>query len=234
MRSAFPVLLLCLVAAAGCRDRGPAAPSPATPPTPPLGTMNGLRVFTEPASGFATSDVRDAQDQVVQFSVMGELIWAADSSRFPGYTVSGIYINAETLCACWFEVRFGAVNGERRAYLTADYGHDNPGTLLDIEAVNGALVVGRSAVFPPGTYTLSGFVTEATATGLVPVEGVNVYRPYGSGYDRGITDKSGAYSIHGLYDTTQWVTAQKDGYQTERTILSIAGDTRLDFALVRQ
>jgi hypothetical protein len=28
---------------------------------------------------------------------------------------------------CGFEVRFGSENGERRAYLTIDYGHDNPG-----------------------------------------------------------------------------------------------------------
>ena len=135
MRSACAVLLLCLVAAASCRDRGFAGPTPPTSPTPPLGTMNGLMLFTEGASGFATSDVRDAQDQVIQFSVTRDLIWAADGRRFSGYPVSGIYVNAEKLCACWFEVRFGTVNGERRAYLTADYGHDNPGTLLDIETV---------------------------------------------------------------------------------------------------
>ena len=44
--------------------------------------------------------------------------------------------------------RFGTKDGERRAYLTADYGHENPGTLVDVDVVGGALFVKRLSVFP--------------------------------------------------------------------------------------
>ena len=42
---------------------------------------------------------------------------------------------------CAFVVRFGIKDGKRRAYVTVDYGHDNPGTLVDVEVANAALVV---------------------------------------------------------------------------------------------
>ena len=70
-----------------------------------------LRVFTDVASGFSTSDVRDAQDQIVQFSTAGELIWTPDGTSFSGYAGSGAFVNAEALCKCWFEVRFGVRDG---------------------------------------------------------------------------------------------------------------------------
>ena len=89
----------------------------------------------------------------------------ADGEHLPGYVVRGTFILAEASCQCWLAVRFGTRNGERRAYLTADYGHDNPGTVVDLEIAGGALVVRRTDVFVPGTHTLSGVVTEQTQSG---------------------------------------------------------------------
>ena len=159
--------------------------------------------FTEAASRFSTSDLRDAQEQIVQFNTAGELIWTADGTRLPGYRPQGNYIPAEGSCHCWFVVHFGTRAGERRAYLTADYGHENPGTVVDLEIAGGALVVSRTDVFPPGTYTQSGVVTEMTATGQAPIENAGVWRinEEESGWQGATTDKNGFYEIHGLYTT---------------------------------
>jgi hypothetical protein len=179
--------------------------------------------------------VRDAQDQIVRFTSAGELIWTADDTRFPGYPrVQPLSIDAGRVCQCWLEVRFGTQDGERRAYLTADYGHDNPGSIVDLEVVGGALMVSRTDVFPPGTFTLSGIVTEATATGPAPVEGVEVLRLYGSGWQVGTTDRNGFYEIHGLYAARQEVTTIKAGYETARELVSVDGDTRFDIQIVRR
>ena len=51
------------------------------------------------------------------------------------------------------------------AYLTVDYGHDNPGTLVDVEVANAALVVTQSDLYPPGSPTLTGVVTEVDVNG---------------------------------------------------------------------
>src|SRR6202043_3140072 len=119
----------------------PSAPSPvpqsAARPTPAPTSMNGLIVFTEQASGFSTSDLRDAHEQIVQFNAANELIWTADGTHLPGYPVQGNAISAEASCKCSLVVHFGTSNGERRAYLTADYIHDNPGTLVDLAIAGG-------------------------------------------------------------------------------------------------
>src|SRR5206468_2049436 len=93
----------------------------------------------------------------------------------PGY-LSSRDLAAEPSCQCWLIVRFGSSNGERRAYLTADYIHFNPRTLVALDIAADALVVSRTAVFVPGTYTLSGFVTETTDAGERPIENAGVYR----------------------------------------------------------
>ena len=45
-----------------------------------------LVVFGEP-SGFSTTEVRDAQDHIVQFTEGGDLVWMADGTHLPGYAV---------------------------------------------------------------------------------------------------------------------------------------------------
>src|SRR5207249_2277927 len=99
--------------------------------------------------------------RVVQFTTAGELVWTADGTHLPGHFAVGpgesfANVAEEPSCHCWLVVHFGSSNGERRAYLTADYIHFNPRTVVALEVASGALIVSRTDVFPPGTYTLSG------------------------------------------------------------------------------
>jgi hypothetical protein len=165
----------------GCSN--PAAPAPSARSAPSGVSQpnpGALVVFKDPLTGLSTSDVRDAHGHVVQFTTLDELIWI-DGAHLPGHQVDGpghrLQGGApEASCQCWLVVRFGATDGERRAYLTADVGHSNPGTVGDLEISGSALVVSWTDLFPPGTYTLSGVVTEATASGLVPIENAEVWR----------------------------------------------------------
>src|SRR6187549_2379287 len=138
-----------------------ASPSPVvTPPTPGVPDPSQLVVFREP-SGFSTTEVRDAQDHIVQFTAGGDLVWMADGTHLPGYAVDRdssywgppTYFISGKICVegCVFSVRFWTRDGQRQAFLTVDYGHDNPGTLVDVNVVGGALVVRQTALFPPGT-----------------------------------------------------------------------------------
>jgi hypothetical protein len=123
------------------------SPSPATRTT-------ALARFLDPDSDFATTDVRDAQGEIVQFNTAGELVWPADGSRFPGYIADGRVITAGNTCAgCYFYVRFGTHDGERRAYLTwsAPVTADQPATMLDVAVVGGVLVVHDTDVVVPET-----------------------------------------------------------------------------------
>jgi len=74
-----------------------------------------LVVFTDPDSSLRTNDVYEADDELVRFDpASGSLIWAADGSSFPGYPVDGDLIGPTG----FFKVRFGTVEGQRRAYFT--------------------------------------------------------------------------------------------------------------------
>ena len=229
------VLLLLIQELVGCgRSPTPSAPSqvqqPVNPNQPAI--PGQLIAFKDPVTGFSTSDVRDAQDHIVQFTTTGELVWAADGTHLPGHFVQG----EEMSCQCWLIVRFGASGGERRAYLTADYGHFNPRTLVALEIAGARLIVSRTDVFPPGTYTLSGIVTEATETGLTPLENASVYRlnQEEGGWDEATTDRNGFYEIQGLTDGSRLTGFSKDGYQKiEQADLPIHGDVRFDVQLIR-
>ena len=191
--------------------------------------------FADPYSAFSTSDLHDAHEQVVQFSVAHELIWVADGRRLPGYAVQGNSISVPG-CACTLAVRFGTQEGERRAYLTADYIHDNPGTLVDLSISGAALTISPTTVFAPGTYTLSGVVTETSENGPIPVEGAGVWRlnEEGSGWQVATTDKDGLYAMHGLYDGEREVALIKDGYVTAKSVVLVNGDTRFDRQIVKR
>jgi hypothetical protein len=41
-----------------------------------------LILFTDSATGLSTTDVYDAQGRTVRFNTAGELIWAADDTRY--------------------------------------------------------------------------------------------------------------------------------------------------------
>ena len=169
-------------------------------------------VFTELATGFSTSDLRDVNEQILQLNTAGELVWTADGTHLAGYRldkyvldgvrIHSIYSNSVRICAegCSLEVRFGTKDGERHAYLTADYGHDNPGTIVDVEVADNTLSVTRTRVFPPGSPTLSGVVFEVTPTGQLPVEGAVVFIGISSGYRSATTDRTGSYRIPGLFE----------------------------------
>ena len=237
IRIVAPLLLTLLAASTGCDDR---ATSPSGPPTAPSPAPASpiLRVFSD-ASGFSTSDLRDADDQIVQINSANELIWTADGTRLPGYRVAGgvggaAYFIEGKVCpeGCAFEVRFGASGGEKRAYLTVDYGHWNPGTLVDVEVHDGELVVMQTEMFPLGTPTLSGVVSEMTPRGPAPLEGVRISRSLSSGWRDALTDENGVYEIRGLQDGTGTIEVGKPGYRKQTLPrVSITGDTRIDFEL---
>jgi hypothetical protein len=228
----------------GCSNPAPPAPSAPSPSAPPVVSQPNpgpLVVFTDPVTGLSTSDVRDARDHVVQFTTANELIWI-DGTHLPGHQVDGpghrVQSSApEPSCQCWLVVRFGATNGERRAYMTADVGHSNPGTVVDLEIAGSALVVSWTDLFPPGTFTLSGYVTEATATGLVSIENAEVWRlnEEQGGWDHNPTDKNGFYQLHGLSDGSRAATFSKEGYQKiDLRDVPVHGDTRFDVQLLRR
>jgi carboxypeptidase family protein len=228
------ILFVTVVGLTACGSTS--APWPPSSPAAPIPAARAtLVVFKEAASGFATNDLRDAQDQILQFNTAGELIWTPDGRRLPGYWVQGTTISGR-ICdpECWFEVRFGTKDGERRAYLTVDYGHSNPDTLVDIEVVGGALVVTQTQMYVPGTFMLSGRVTELTAGGEIAVEGAHVYRGVGGGWREAVSDSNGDYRMSGMFASTDKVDASKPGYEDSSSDVAIAGDTRFDIRLVRK
>jgi hypothetical protein len=236
-RTLLGVALIGLIEGmAGCESRAtPSAPSSVPPPTVMPGPSDQVVVFADPHSSFSTSDLHDADEQVIRFSVASELIWMADGTRLLGYGVAGNSISVPA-CACSLVVRFGTRDGERRAYLTADYIHDNPGTLIGLSISGGALAITRTTVFAPGTYTQSGVITEMSESRPIPVEGAGVWRldEEQSGCQVATTDKDGLYELKGLYDGEREVSVIKDGYDTVRGSVLINGDTRFDRQIVKR
>lgn len=240
MKSGTGLILFVLAQGlTGCDSARAPLPGPSPGPQPP---QPALVTFTERATGFSTTDLYDVQGQVVQINTANELIWTPDGTRLPGYRLGVAtpyyevpFVDGQ-ICpeGCSFELRFGSKDGVRRAYLTLDYGHYNPGTLVDVELAGGALVVTQTDVYPPGAPTLSGMVTEMTSTGPVPIEGVSVNRLVTSGWREGTTDRNGFYRIPGVLNGTTWVEARKEGYRTEKWDVLIAGDARFDIQLVRR
>ena len=93
-----------------------------------------LAVFHDPDSEFSTSDVHDVENQIVRFDTEAKtIIWALDGRSFqPGvWEVNGNFLRSGNP----FQVRFGTVDGERRAYFTETI----PATICDIEVVDGEL-----------------------------------------------------------------------------------------------
>jgi hypothetical protein len=242
MRS--PILLLLLLPAlTGCGESSPVVPSESGPgPTSGDPTRSStLALFVDDDTGFQTSDLSDAQNQIIQVTNSNELLWTADGTRLPNYRVSSFrfgngrryYFVEGKICdaGCAFEVRFGSDNGVRRAYLTVDYGHDNPGTVVDVEVIDGALHVAQTDAYPPGTSTLSGVVAGMTARGPVALEGVEVWRGISTGWRHVRTDRNGFYEIRGLIDGSDRLEMWKDGFEKRSADVAITGNTRFDVEL---
>ena len=139
----LPVVLIAGAVGCGGSDSAPTTPTASTPTPPPAGQVQ-LAVFTDPASSFSTSDVRDVHEQIVRFDVAtNALIWGADGRSFSGYPVSGLFIRADQ----FFQVRFGTKDGERRAYFTEAVAT----TICDVEIVGGQLVILPTTVTVPGS-----------------------------------------------------------------------------------
>jgi hypothetical protein len=90
--SAGIVLLMLVHGLAGCADSdslSPSAPSPVlqiTPTPGPQAPPVKLAVFTDSATAFSTSDVHDAQEQIVRFNTADELVWVANETRFAEFS----------------------------------------------------------------------------------------------------------------------------------------------------
>ena len=200
---------------------------------------NALMRFTD-GRGFSTSDVYDAGEQPMQVTQGGQLIWQG-GLRLDGYRVTSnqldegpVWFIEGKICAegCALEIRWGTLNGERRAYLTADYGHDNPGTLVDVEVSGGSIVARQTERFPPGTFTLAGVVRDSISQS--PVEGADVACAMTTGWQNAVTRKDGTYRLPGMYDSTREVQVVKSGYRLSTTKVSINGNTTFDVQLTRE
>ena len=146
MRTTGIVLFLAIATVhTGCGN-GPAMTSPS-----PVHHAAALARFLDPDSEFTTTDVRDAQGEILQFSTDGELVWTADGSRYPGYIADGRVITAGKIAGCYFYVRFGTRDGERRAYLTwsEPVTAERPATLLDVAVIGGVVVVHDTDIVVP-------------------------------------------------------------------------------------
>ncbi len=98
-------------------------------------------MFTDPASGFSTTDVRDLDDQIVRFNPADNtMLWTPDNLLFDSWVVDGNFMDA----AHMFQVRFGSVSGEKRAYFT----EAGRGTLCDLKVEQNTLQLLPTNVFP--------------------------------------------------------------------------------------
>jgi hypothetical protein len=146
IRSAAVMLLILIGGLAGCGGSDPAptaspSPSPTPSPTPPAPVQ--LAEFHDPDSTFSTPDVRDVEEQIVQFDVANNsLIWKTDGRSFPGYPVSDNFIGSDK----HFQIRFGTKDGERRAYFT----ETASATICDIAVSGGQLSISPTNVKVPG------------------------------------------------------------------------------------
>lgn len=84
---------------------------------------------------------------------------------------------------------------------------------------------------PSVTYTLSGVVSTAGASGPTFVEGATV-RDSVSG-KTATTDTNGRYSLSGLPARTTAIVVSVDGYVAVTQVMTIEGDTSFDVELVR-
>ncbi len=82
------------------------------------------------------------------------------------------------------------------------------------------------------TFSITGNVTDATSTGVLP----NINLQITGGPSAGAsakTDASGAYSLTGVLSGDATVTASAVGYDTQAKTVTVIGNTRVDFVLVR-
>lgn len=109
------------------------------------GPTDTLAVFVDPDSSFSTADVRDVDEEVVRFDTSARsIIWAANGQAFQegNWVVDGNFLGAMGM----FQVRFGTVDGDRRAYFT----ETGPATICDISVTNQGIRIVSTNVPVPG------------------------------------------------------------------------------------
>ena len=234
---AVMALLLSVSACGGGSTPVPTSPS-LTRAAEPTYTLSGVIVADTP-TGLAP-----VEGVLVQVNMIKPA--TTDSNGFysiPGLVLTGLAPNVAighfNTVTAW---KPSYVNDTRTLTISGDTQHD-------IQLVRRA------------TFTLSGVVSERTATGLVPVEGVRIddwscdpvfpgnRLPVPSdGCNYGLsrsttTDKSGRYNVPGVYASRNLICATKDGYEGNvadsecegySTSLTLDGDTRFDIQLVRR
>jgi hypothetical protein len=84
---------------------------------------------------------------------------------------------------------------------------------------------------PELNYTVSGAITEMTAGGTLPVEGVRLTVLRTQLW--AITDANGLYSIPGVTSRAGNISLSKDGYKPSTTTFASTADLRLDFRVER-
>jgi hypothetical protein len=99
----------------------PAVPEPGEPPpTEPAADAAPARfvTFVDATSDFRTSEVHDADREVVFFdSALEAMVWAATGDAVAGWSTNGSELSWNG-SGIVFQVRFGTEDGERRAYFT--------------------------------------------------------------------------------------------------------------------
>jgi len=74
-------------------------------------------VFDDPDSDFSTTDVRDVDDEVIRFDTVTQaIVYVADGTSYQhgSWSVDGVFLGR----GAFFQVRFGSVGGDPRAYFT--------------------------------------------------------------------------------------------------------------------
>ena len=85
---------------------------------------------------------------------------------------------------------------------------------------------------PGSTFALFGVVSEVTANGVMPIEGVQVEEYHRHQFST--TDANGSYHISGVSVGTLGVGFEHAGYQSSRSIVYVNGDTRFDIQAIRR
>lgn len=101
--------------------------------TPPANSR--LALFDDPETDFATMDVYDVDDEIVNFDLEAmSIIWAEDQSTFD----EGLWdVDGNLLLNGFFQVRFGNKDGRRRAFFT----ETDTATICDLQVQEGELFI---------------------------------------------------------------------------------------------
>ena len=108
------------------------------------GPQSTLAVFNDPDSDFTTTEVHDVDNQIVRFNTENDsIVWGETGAEYEAgqWAVNGNFPES----SMFFQVRFGTVDGERRAYFT----ETGPATICDIRVSGAFLQIFATNVLVP-------------------------------------------------------------------------------------